>query len=85
MKGTTWVTVELWNESEDGTEVAQQYDVECSYYCIPGTHEEPAEFDIDVINYNGVKPNTELAKEIDEAVCKINWDNILAELSWLNY
>jgi hypothetical protein len=85
MKGTTWVTVELWDELEDGTEVAQQYDVECSYYCISGTHEEPAEFDIDIINFNGIEPNSGDAQLIEIAVRELNWDNILAELSWLNY
>lgn len=85
MKGTTWVTVELWDQMEDGTEISTEYDVQCSYYCIPGTRDEPAEFDVDVINYNGIKQNGELAKQIDKAIGELNWDNILAELSWLNY
>ena len=84
MKGTTWVTVEIWDELDDGTEVSQQFDVQCSYYCIPGTHEEPAEFDVDVINFNGVDPKSYDAQLIEDAVHKLDWDKILSELSWLN-
>jgi hypothetical protein len=85
MKGTTWVTVELWDETDDGSQMAQQYDVECSYYCAPGTRDEPSEFDIEIINFNGIDPKTNHAKLIENAVHDLNWDNILAELSWHNY
>jgi hypothetical protein len=81
MKGKTWVTVELWDEMEDGTEVAQQYDVECSYYCISGTFEEPPEYDIDIIRIDGAIESPGDIQLVEIAVRDLDWSKIISELS----
>lgn len=81
MKGTTWVTVELWDEMDDGTEVALEYDVKCSYYCISGTFEEPPEYDIDIIKIVGPIQSPGDVQLVEIKVRNLDWSKIISELS----
>ena len=81
------LTIELWDEQEDGTETAQSYDI---FVQIEWEDDEAASlhhiahqgfFHIDVLNWNGVDKDSELGKRILKAAYEIDWDDILAEIN----
>jgi hypothetical protein len=65
---------------EDGTEVAQQYDVKCSYYCISGTFEEPPKYDIDIIKIVGPIQSSGDVQLVEIKVRDLDWSKIISEL-----
>lgn len=81
MKGTTWVTVELLDELDDGTEVVMEYNVKCSYYCISGTFEEPPEYDIDILKIVGPSLQPGDIQLVEILVRDLDWSKIVSELA----
>ena len=81
MTGTIKTNVEVWDTMEDGTEIATHYPVKVSFYFERGTFEQPAESTIDVVDYYGIDPNGQLAKQINDAVHQLPWDDILPQLA----
>jgi len=81
------ITVELWDEQEDGTETAQSYDL---FVEVEWEDDEPASlhhtahqgfFCIDVLDWNGVDKNSPLAKRILDAAYDLDWADMLDEIN----
>lgn len=81
------LTIELWDEQEDGTETAQTFDLlvnieweddEAATLYNPG---HQGFFRIDVLNWNGVDKDSELGKRILKAAYDLDWDEMLAEIN----
>ena len=79
------ITVELWDEQEDGTEVWTCYDLLVE---VDWEDSEPASlhhiphqgfFRLDVLDWNGVDKDSDLAKRILKEAYELDWDEILSE------
>ena len=81
------ITVELWDEQEDGTETAQTYDIfveiewedsEAASLHNPG---HQGFFRIDVLDWKGVDKDSPLGKRILDAAYDLDWADMLDEIN----
>ena len=81
------ITVELWDEQEDGTEVCTHYDL---FVEVEWEDDEPASFHnpghqgffrIDVLDWKGVDPNSDLGKRILKEAYELDWVDMLNNIN----
>ena len=85
----TLVNVELWDTTDDGDEVSEKYMLEVDIdweNSRPQSFESDATqgwFSLDVVNWFGINPKSEIGKRLQKEVWELDWDKIIAEINFV--